>query len=649
MGSFTPGQSVAGLAGVYVVEGTHGEGGFGVTYRARRQETGEMVLLKELRIDRLKTWKALELFEREAGALRHLSHPSIPAYYDFFAYGGGAAAPPATLSTLASLESRGPVTLVLVQQFIAGDSLQQAIEGGLRWTGAEVESFLRQMLAVLAYLHELNPPVVHRDISPKNVILARGGQAHLVDFGAIQDRIRTSSSIASTAVGTMGFMPLEQLMGAARPASDLYALAMTVVAAISGLSPTELPTDDKTGKLQLGPIVRGLPAGVQRALDGMSEPIVGNRLQSARAALAVLDGRATSRGRTLRAALGATVALALGGGAMTGLLLARRTSHAPRAAVGSAGPARVAPAASAHPEPAPAPSPEASPQASPEASPAAPPEPSAEPPAAPAAGAATAGEAVTIVWRGKVSGSNGRGGPLRGAPCVLRVDVKAQNERLEASDVRLLCGGKKLYDSSDELNGMSSTSYAVTEVAVPRKDGAFRYALRYLDQGPRTGERNQISLDTRAREATVVKETPPAFRTLVRLEELSDEREGPRLVPPREASFAGAIELGALALVVRGDAPIKRGDACTLRVEPEPSGPHNCRAKLTCGGAVLYGGGEGGYNDCPVRGGRPTGFIDRESSPVDGDAKASVDLLGGRAWLSDETLEASYRVDFSLR
>jgi hypothetical protein len=64
---------------------------------------------------------------------------------------------------------------------------------------------------------------------------------------------------------------------------------------------------------------------------------------------------------------------------------------------------------------------------------------------------------------------------------------------------------------------------------------------------------------------------------------------------------------------------------------------------------VLYGGGEGGYNDCPVRGGRPTGFIDRESSPVDGDARASVDLVGGRAWLSDETLETTYRVDFTLR
>lgn len=633
MGSFSPGQTVAGLAGSYIIEGTHGEGGFGVTYRAQQAQTGETVLLKELRIERLKSWKALELFEREAATLRGVRHEHIPAYYDFFAYGGGVAAP---ASALSSLEGPGPVTLVLVQQFIAGQSLQEAINAGFRWTNAQVEAFLRQMLAVLAYLHELNPPIVHRDISPKNIIITPEGRPYLVDFGAIQDRIRTASSIASTSVGTMGFMPLEQLMGAARPATDLYALAMSVIAVVSGRAPTELSTDDRTGKVQLGPVLRGLSPSICLALDAMVEPIVGNRIQSARAALAVLDGKAPPpRGRMLRGAIGVTAALTLAVGASAGLFVAHRASPIQQAP----------PAQTAAPLETPPPVETAAPEATAEVATA---EvvtaPTPQAPAAPEAGPA---QSATLLWHGDVASVHGRG-PPRGAACSLRAEVSRRGEQLAVNGVQLMCGVKKLYDSSDELNGMSSLSYAVTEAPALRRPGALRYALRYLDQGARTGERAQIALDTRAHEATVVNEAPPASRILVRLEEFSVPREGARLAPPHGNPFEGTIDRNSVVTAVRGAAPVKPGDTCVLHIEPDALGPHNCRSRITCNGAVIYGDGEGGYNDCVLRGGKPVGFLDKDLSNVDGDARADVDLVSGRASVSDRKPEGRYRVELSL-
>jgi protein kinase-like protein len=708
MGSFAPGQTIEGLTGAYVIEGTHGEGGFGVTYRARRARSGEAVLVKELRIERLKSWKALSLFEREAETLRSVRHANIPAYYDFFAYGNGGAKPASDFSSLEG--DGGSLTLVLVQEFIAGESLQQAIDKGFRWTSEQVEAFLRQMLGVLAYLHELTPPVVHRDISPKNIIITPQGQPFLVDFGAIQDRIRAASGIASTSVGTMGFMPLEQLMGASRPASDLYGLAMSVIAVVGGRAPTEMPTNDRTGKLKLGPIVRGLSPEVRFALDRMVEPIVGKRIQSARAALAILDGKSRPRGKGLRIALGVGGALTLVGGAFAGLMVARRAgpSHhpsAPAAAVGVAsagasapagasamatgpdGPAAGSPAgaaagsaadaakavadamgaaagsavAAAAGSAAVAAAGSAAGSAAVAAAGSAAADSAGAEVGAPAGSAAaeapSAGDATILQWNGVVASVHGSG-PRRGAPCALRAEVGRGSERIEVKALRLNCAGLMLYNSADELGGASSLSYSVSEIALARKPGSFRYALRYDDRGPRAGKRTQIVVDTGAREATVSKDSAPALNVLVRIEERSlphrgslgePAREGALRAPAGGGSFEGAVERGVRVSSVRGLPSVKPGDVCTLRIEPE-RGPHNCRARVTCGDEVLYGGGdEGGRNDCVLRGGKPVAFLDKDMSAVDGDGRAEFDLLSGRAALYDNTSPARYRIEFSLR
>lgn len=73
-----PGDTV--LGGDYRIERALGAGAAAVTYASVETATGDRVALKELALGRLRAWKQLELFEREAAVLRTLSHPGIPAY-----------------------------------------------------------------------------------------------------------------------------------------------------------------------------------------------------------------------------------------------------------------------------------------------------------------------------------------------------------------------------------------------------------------------------------------------------------------------------------------------------------------------------------------------------------------------------------------
>lgn len=284
MSEFIPSQRIAGLRARYVVERRLGEGGFGVAFVAS-DDAGRHVLLKQLQVSRMGDWKAIELFEREARVLAALDHPNIPRCHEFFATDGARTVPAAELAQLGAGAS-----LVLVQDLVEGASLQARIAAGERMTAARAEALLRKLLGVLDYLHGLHPPVVHRDIKPANIVVTPAGEPMLVDFGAIQDRVRRESELGSTTVGTFGYFPIEQVLGKARPASDLYALAMTMVVALTHRQPEELPIDPATSKVMVREACPGLPERLAAALDGMLEPAIGQRLASARDALRALDG-----------------------------------------------------------------------------------------------------------------------------------------------------------------------------------------------------------------------------------------------------------------------------------------------------------------------------------------------------------------------
>ncbi|WP_089130758.1 CHASE2 domain-containing serine/threonine-protein kinase [Tolypothrix sp. NIES-4075] len=123
----------------------------------------------------------------------------------------------------------------LVQQFIPGHSLSEEIKSGKRLSEAKVLELLQDVLQVLVFVHSHH--VIHRDIKPANLIRRQqDNRLVLIDFGAVKQiqsqQIEDNQSIA---IGTAGYAPPEQLLGHPRLNSDLYALGMIGIEALTGI------------------------------------------------------------------------------------------------------------------------------------------------------------------------------------------------------------------------------------------------------------------------------------------------------------------------------------------------------------------------------------------------------------------------------
>jgi serine/threonine protein kinase len=227
-------------------------------------------------------WEEIKLFEREAQVLQHLNHPQIPQYRDYF--------------QLDTEQAGGLPGFGLVQDYIPGQTLQQMLDQGVRFTEAGVRSLAVQLLEILIYLHELSPPVLHRDIKPSNIIFQpeasdenpdRGilqGKVFLIDFGSVRDRA-VAEGATFTVVGTGGYAPPEQLWGRATPKSDLYALGATLIHLLTGKPPVDLP--QKRMRLQFREFAYLTPQFADW-LDQLIDPVPERRFSTARLALEAL-------------------------------------------------------------------------------------------------------------------------------------------------------------------------------------------------------------------------------------------------------------------------------------------------------------------------------------------------------------------------
>lgn len=245
-----------------------GAGSQGWTFLARDHQRGEEVALKELDLSQADDWKAVELFEREGRVLSHLNHRGIPRYVDAFHHS----------------DEEGKERFFLVQEYVEGDDLAELMEQGKNWSEAEVKDVIRQVLEILVYLQDRSPPVIHRDIKPSNLILRRDGTVVLIDFGAVQSVIPDSGG-GSTIIGTTGYMSVEQLMGRAVPATDLYALGATAIHLLSRRHPNELPVENM--RLSFRSFVN-ISDGFSSYLEQLVEPDVQKRFSTAREALEAL-------------------------------------------------------------------------------------------------------------------------------------------------------------------------------------------------------------------------------------------------------------------------------------------------------------------------------------------------------------------------
>lgn len=240
-----------------------------LTYKALDLLNQRYVAVKQLRFEKIQEWKTLEMFEREAKILQHLKHHSIPEYIDYF-----------------MVETSSEVQFVLIQQYVEGSTIQQLVESGWRKTEAEIIEIFFQLLDVLSYLHSLHPPVIHRDINPKNIILSPDGQLYLVDFGAVQDIIRTTFLGGSTIIGTFGYIPFEQFTGCAMPASDYYAAGATLLYMLTHRHPSDFPIEQMTLNFQTH---ANVSPNVERLLHGLLTLSPDSRIASKEQASAILD------------------------------------------------------------------------------------------------------------------------------------------------------------------------------------------------------------------------------------------------------------------------------------------------------------------------------------------------------------------------
>ncbi|MDB9348819.1 bifunctional serine/threonine-protein kinase/formylglycine-generating enzyme family protein [Nodularia spumigena] len=210
-----------------------GSGGFGDTYLA--EDLGIPINPKpKCVVKRLKTHNLTDeqldwvknSFEQEAVTLYNLGnlHPQIPKLSEYFQIGN---------------------EFYLVQDFIDGDDLTKIITPGKKFPETTVIQLLAKILEVLGVVHQQN--IIHRDISPKNIMLRRlDGKIMLIDFGAVKQIMfqNTGQTSLTMGVGTPGFMPWEQFNGRPKLASDIYAVGMVGVLALTGIPPHLLDEDE---------------------------------------------------------------------------------------------------------------------------------------------------------------------------------------------------------------------------------------------------------------------------------------------------------------------------------------------------------------------------------------------------------------------
>ncbi|NES19269.1 MAG: serine/threonine protein kinase [Symploca sp. SIO3E6] len=247
-----------------------GQGGMGSTYAAVDLANNQRVAIKVVSLRAARDWKILELFEREAQVLATLNHPFIPKYLDYFRVDAEEDSP------------HSDCRFYLVQELVEGESLATLVERGWKPKEVEVKAIARQVLEILIYLHTLVPPIIHRDIKPQNLIRREDGKVYLVDFGTVQHIVRNPQSFVSTFVGSVGYMPPEQLRGETVFASDLYSLGATLLFLLTGKSPDTLP--QKMLKVDFRQVIE-LSDRFAQWLDRLIAPVMEDRFQSAQVAL----------------------------------------------------------------------------------------------------------------------------------------------------------------------------------------------------------------------------------------------------------------------------------------------------------------------------------------------------------------------------
>ncbi|MBX9685970.1 MAG: serine/threonine protein kinase [Candidatus Obscuribacterales bacterium] len=210
-----PGASLQN--GRYLILSRVGVGGQGTAYLAKDSETGQELVVKEnlfpVFVDADVREQAEDRFRNEVKLLSRLNHEQVVRMRDSFVEG-----------------HRG----YLVLDYIEGLSLRQVVKKQGALSEAEVLRLAGQMAQILAYLHSLSPPVVHRDFTPDNLMLDKDNSLVLIDFNVARE---LESNKTATIVGKHAYIAPEQFRGETDCRSDIYSLGACLAFLLNGGDP----------------------------------------------------------------------------------------------------------------------------------------------------------------------------------------------------------------------------------------------------------------------------------------------------------------------------------------------------------------------------------------------------------------------------
>ncbi len=273
------------LKGQYTITRYINSGGFGITYLAK-DSLDRDVVIKECfpssvcrrskvmvaarsRAHSAELRSIVQLFVREARNLAKIVHPNIVAVHQVF-------------------EDNG--TAYMAIDFIDGLDLQQVIDGeGETLAPEHIVRITDKLLAAVGFIHDHD--MLHRDISPDNVLIDKKGEPILIDFGAAREHAsKTTRAMSALRVVKDGYSPQEFYIAGSEqgPWSDLYALGATLYHLISGEAPVNgqarlaaLAEDRPDPYVPLTGRFQGYPPGYLEAIDRAMSTLPKARLQSA--------------------------------------------------------------------------------------------------------------------------------------------------------------------------------------------------------------------------------------------------------------------------------------------------------------------------------------------------------------------------------
>lgn len=284
------------MHGQYTIESFLNAGGFGITYMAR-DSLDRKIVIKECfpgafcrrsrsivqarsRAHQKELNSMVRLFVQEAKSLAKLNHPNIVGVHQVF---------------------EDNDTAYMALDFVEGrDMLDTLDDPDARMTADQIISMLKDVLGAVGFIHSQD--ILHRDISPDNILIDPTGRPVLIDFGAAREEATKQSRVLSAlSVVKDGYSPQEfYIAGSEQNASsDLYALGASFYHFISGEVPpnsqarlASIASGEKDPYAPLKGNVAGFDNNFLGAIDKALEILPKNRVQSAQEWLDMMDGKA---------------------------------------------------------------------------------------------------------------------------------------------------------------------------------------------------------------------------------------------------------------------------------------------------------------------------------------------------------------------